>query len=81
MAKFRGSNKSTSSNTTGNGGILGSGIFGFFGSTVTCKDSDNSFYCNFVKFFNFIIMGLVLFVIIYFIYTTFIPMLFSKKRR
>jgi hypothetical protein len=52
MGKFRGSNKSNDSNTTGNGGILGSGVFGMFGSTVNCKDADNSFYCNFVKFFN-----------------------------
>ena len=81
MAKFRGSNKSTSSNTTGNGGILGSGIFGMFGSTVNCKDSDNSYYCNFVKFFNFIIMGLVLFVIFFYFYIIVKPMLFSKKRR
>jgi hypothetical protein len=81
MGKLGRLSNSKGSNTSGNGGILGSGVFGFFGSTVHCKDSDNSFYCNFVKFFNFIIMGLVLFVIIYFIYTTFIPMLFSKKRR
>jgi hypothetical protein len=81
MVKFRGSNKSTGSNTTGNGGILGSGIFGMFGSTVNCKDSDNSYYCNFVKFFNFIIMGLVLFVIFFYFYIIVKPMLFSKKRR
>jgi hypothetical protein len=66
---------------TGNGGILGSGIFGFFGSTVACKDSDNSYYCNFVKFFNFIIMIIVLFIIIYFVYTFAYPMVFSKKGR
>lgn len=78
MGKFRGL---SNSNTSGNGGILGSGVFGFFGSTVHCKDSDNSYYCNFVKFFNFVIMALVLFVIIYFIYTFFKPMLFSKKGR
>lgn len=81
MGKFRGLSKSNGSNTSGNGGILGSGIFGFFGSTVTCKDSDNSYYCNFVKFFNFVIMALVLFVIVYYIYTFAMPILFSKKRR
>lgn len=81
MGKFKGSSKSNSSNTSGNGGILGSGIFGMFGSTVNCKDSDNSYYCNFVKFFNFVIMGLVLFFIVYFVYTFAMPMLFSKKRR
>lgn len=81
MGKFRGSNKTNGSTSSGNGGILGSGIFGMFGSTVNCKDSDNSYYCNFVKFFNFIIMGLVLFFIVYFVYKFAMPMLFSKKRR
>jgi hypothetical protein len=72
---------SNGSNTSGNGGILGSGVFGFFGSTVHCKDSDNSYYCNFVKFFNFVIMALVLFVIFFYFYIIVKPMLFSKKRR
>uniref|UniRef100_A0A6C0DBM9 Uncharacterized protein n=1 Tax=viral metagenome TaxID=1070528 RepID=A0A6C0DBM9_9ZZZZ len=78
MGKFTGLKNS---NGSSNGGILGTGIFGMFGSTVNCKDSDNSYYCNFVKFFNFVIMALVLFVIIYFIYTFLKPMLFSKKGR
>ena len=30
-----------------NGGIGGSGVFGLFGSTVTCKSDDNSYYCWF----------------------------------
>ena len=81
MVKIGRISKSNGSNTSGNGGILGSGVFGFFGSTVHCKDSDNSYYCNFVKFFNFVIMALVLFVIVYYIYTFAMPILFSKKRR
>ena len=40
-----------------NGGIGGSGVFGLFGSTVTCKSDDNSYYCWFVKFFNVLIIG------------------------
>jgi hypothetical protein len=81
MGKLGRLSNSKGSNTSGNGGILGSGVFGFFGSTVHCKDSDNSFYCNFVKFFNFVIMALVLFVIFFYFYIIVKPMLFSKKRR
>lgn len=65
----------------GNGGFLGTGIFGFFGTTVQCKDSDNSYYCNFAKFFNFIIMLIALTVIFYFIYTFVVSTVFSKKGR
>ena len=52
-----------------NNGILGSGIFGFFGSTVQCDSESNSFYCNFVKFFNLLIMTLVIVGIIFYAYT------------
>ena len=45
------------------GGIGGSGVFGLFGSTVTCKSEDNSYYCWFVKFFNVLIMSIVIFTI------------------
>jgi hypothetical protein len=65
----------------GGGGILGSGVFGVFGTGVMCKDSDNSYYCNFVKFFNFIIMLIILVVIFNFIYAFVYPMIFSKKGR
>ena len=44
--------RSGSSGSSGNG-IMGSGVSGLFGSVVTCKNGDNSFYCNFIKFFNF----------------------------
>ena len=66
---------------SGNGGIGGTGVFGLFGSTVTCKSEDNSFYCLFVKFFNLIIMSIVLFYILYLAYIFVGPMLFGKKRR
>jgi hypothetical protein len=68
-------------NINGNGGILGSGVFGLFGSTVSCKDSDNSFYCNFVKFFNFLIMILTILFIIYIISVIILPAMYSKKRK
>lgn len=65
----------------GNGGIAGSGVFGFFGSTVTCKSDDTSYYCGFVKSFNVLIMSLLIIYILYFVYYFVGPMLFRKKRR
>jgi len=41
MAKSR-----SSSNFGSNNGIMGSGIFGFFGTTIHCDSKDNSMYCN-----------------------------------
>ena len=67
MAKSR----SSRSNTSGNGGILGSGVFGLFGSTIQCDSETNSLYCNFVKIFNVLIMILVIFGIIYFVFSFF----------
>jgi len=68
-----GSNSSTSSVNTGvqqqsNGGILGSGIFGHFGTFINCKAEDSSLYCNFVKVFNVIIILLFMAGIIFLIY-------------
>ena len=50
MAKGKGR---TGSN---NGGIGGSGIFGFFGTSVRCDADDQSMYCNFMKFMNYYII-------------------------
>jgi hypothetical protein len=51
--------RSTRSRTTNtadsNGGILGSGIFGLFGSVVNCDATDNSMYCSFMKFINVVL--------------------------
>ena len=48
--------------SSGNGGIMGSGVFGFFGTTIQCPASDTSIYCNFMKIFN---MFIVFFIILY----------------
>jgi hypothetical protein len=37
-------------------GMFGSGIFGFFGTTVICNASDNSLYCQIMKGVNIIIV-------------------------
>jgi hypothetical protein len=51
-----------------NGGIMGSGIFGMFGSTVQCKADDNSMFCTLSKFVNIIIMIFFLATVMYLLY-------------
>ena len=59
-----------------NGGVMGSGVFGMFGTTVHCQNSDNSYYCLFMKLIQ-VVSGLVfLFLILYLIY-----MFFIRKKR
>ena len=72
MENFKGkSSKSTSNyesnNISNNGGILGSGIFGMFGSQVVCKGTDDTIYCNFMKIINFLFGIIIICVIIFFI--------------
>lgn len=71
----------SSSFSQNNGGIAGSGVFGFFGSTVNCKSDDNSYYCNFLKIFNVIIMSIVLIFIIITIISFLYPFFTKKGRR
>jgi hypothetical protein len=53
-----------SSKSSSNNGILGSGIFGFFGTAIKCDSKDDSMYCNFMKFFNvLIVIGIMLFIL------------------
>jgi hypothetical protein len=65
----------------GNGGIMGSGIFGLFGTTIQCPASDTSYYCTFMKFFNIIMIVGFLLIIMYYGYTLFIQPSFKKGRR
>ena len=51
----------------GNGGILGSGIFGMFGTTIKCDSTDNSYYCNFMKFFNMLVVVLFIVFLLYYV--------------
>ena len=64
-----------------NGGIMGSGIFGFFGTTINCDSKDDSLYCNIMKLFNLLI---VFFVVCYFVYIAYTyvlqPYVFKKRR-
>jgi hypothetical protein len=64
----------------GNGGIAGSGIFGFFGTTVHCSATDTSFFCSFMKIFNVLmVVGIIIFVL-FTLYTFFIKPSLKKRR-
>ena len=66
---------------SGNGGIMGSGIFGFFGTTIQCPASDTSYYCNFMKIFNIFMIVCFLIFILYTAYNYIMPNYFGKRRR
>lgn len=72
MAKVKGSKIAPASS---NGGVLGSGVFGMFGTTIRCDATDNSYYCNFMKFFNVFMVILFFLFILYIIKVTF----FNKR--
>lgn len=54
-----------------NGGIMGSGIFGMFGSTVVCNADDTSMFCMLSKTVNVIMMIGFLLLVLYIIYMAF----------
>ena len=62
------------------GGILGSGIFGVFGTTIRCDSKDDSTYCNIMKIFNLLIVFFVVVYILYIIYGIFIAPAMRKIR-
>jgi len=64
-----------------NGGIMGSGIFGFFGTTIQCPASDTSYYCSFMKIFNVFMIVCFLLFILYTAYNYIMPNYFGKGRR
>ena len=80
MGKGKISVKNNDNNTTpNNGGIMGSGIFGMFGTTVRCDANDNSFFCSVSKLVNLIMMFLFLAIVIYLIYIAFTYFTKGKK--
>lgn len=62
------------------GGILGSGIFGFFGTTIRCDSKDESMYCNIMKWFNLLIVFFVVIYILYILYNFFVAPSMRKRR-
>jgi len=80
MGKF-GKMKNVSSPLPSGGGILGSGIFGMFGSQVVCKGTDNTIYCNIMKMLNVLFAVIMVCLILYFIYYVLKYVVFSSKKR
>jgi hypothetical protein len=68
------------SSTGMGGGILGSGIFGVFGTTIRCDSKDDSTYCSIMKLFNLLIVFFVVIYILYILYNFFIAPAIRKRR-
>ena len=64
----------------GGGGILGSGIFGVFGTTIKCESTDDSIYCSIMKMFNLLVVFLIVAYVLYTAYTYFNMPSFRKRR-
>jgi hypothetical protein len=62
-------------------GIMGTGIYGFFGTVVQCASTDTSFYCSLTKLVNTIAMLMFLLFLLYLVYLFFIRGFFRGKRR
>ena len=69
------------SSSNGNGGIMGSGVFGMFGTTIHCDANKDSFYCNIMKLFNLLIVLFFVLFILYIVYTYVLRPYFMSKRR
>ena len=54
--------------SSSNGGILGSGVFGLFGTTIKCESTDDSYYCNIMKLFNLLIVVTIVLFVLYYAY-------------
>lgn len=81
IPKMRGGGQVPQSNggQQSNGGIMGSGIFGMFGSTVTCKAEDDSTYCQIIKAFNLLIIAFFVLGLLYLVYYAFTLFRSSRK--
>lgn len=71
----------TTTGSGGNSGIMGSGVFGLFGTTIQCPASDTSIYCSFMKIFNVLIVMIIVFTILFYAYSFFIAPNFKKGRK
>ena len=70
-----------SGGSMGNGGIMGSGVFGLFGSIVNCKAEDEGVYCSIVKMFNLMIMFLIACFVFYLVYSILIGRFSNRNGR
>ena len=74
-----GGRSSLGASNLSNGGVAGTGIFGMVGTTIRCDANDRSMYCNIMKFFNLLLVGFGVLVILYIIYT-FVSMYTRKSK-
>jgi len=65
---------------TSSGGIGGSGIFGFVGTTVVCNATDTSWYCSLMKFVNVAVIFVCIFIVLYYL-TSYLYYSYGKKRK
>jgi hypothetical protein len=65
---------------TSSGGIGGSGLFGFVGTTVVCNATDTSWYCSLMKFVNVAVIFLCIFLILFYL-ISFLYSYYGKKRK
>ena len=72
--------QSNKQSSDGNGGIMGSGIFGLFGTTIQCPASDTSLFCTIMKFFNVFMVILLVAFILYTGYSMYRSAYPSKRR-
>lgn len=63
------------------GGIMGSGIFGHFGSFVNCQATDTSYYCSFMKLLTTIFGIFALIMLIVLAYSFFSSFMGKNSRR
>ena len=72
----------SSSSASGNGGIMGTGVFGLFGTTIRCDATDESAYCQIMKLFNLLIVIFVVCIFAYYAYNYFVkPALSGKSKK
>ena len=66
----------------GGGGIMGTGVFGLFGTTIRCDANDESAYCQIMKLFNLLIVIFVVCIFAYYAYNYFVkPALSGKSKK
>lgn len=79
MDNFKGGRSRGVKSSNNNGGVMGSGIFGMFGTTVHCQNSDNSYYCQFMKFIQ-VVSGVVFILAILHLIYYFIRGYYKKRQ-
>jgi hypothetical protein len=84
-SKTSSSSSTSSSSIIGTGGgIMGTGVFGHFGSINQCPADNTSFFCQFSRIFSMIMMVLTLLFIVFILYTlarAFLPALAKRSGR